>query len=200
VWAHLIATRADLGTFAHVHPEPTGRAGELAVDLVFPTAGEYVINTEFRRQGEMGDLHDVQTISVSGAAPSAERLEEGPRTAVVDGIRVELSGEAVAGETSELAFSFTDAATGLPVDDLRPYLAAAGHVVIMREGAGTFAHEHADVEDEDGNPVFALPGQEFGPELDVHAEFGTPGLYRLWGQFRLADGTVLTVPFTVEAR
>jgi Cu+-exporting ATPase len=48
--------------------------------------------------------------------------------------------------------------------------------------------------------VFALPGQEFGPELDVHAEFATPGLYQLWGQFRTADGDVLTVPFTVEAR
>jgi Cu+-exporting ATPase len=105
----------------------------------------------------------------------------------------------VAGETSELSFSFTDARTGRPVDDLRPYLAAAGHVVVMRAEATTFAHEHADVEDEDGNPVFALPGQAFGPELDVHAEFETPGVYRLWGQFRLADGSVLTVPFTVQA-
>jgi P-type Cu+ transporter len=118
---------------------------------------------------------------------------------VVDGVRVELEGEAVAGETSELAFTFTDAATGRPVDDLQPYLAAAGHVVIMRADGQTFAHEHADVEDADGDPVFALPGQEFGPELDVHAEFATPGVYRLWGQFRLADGSVLTVPFTVRA-
>ena len=91
----------------------------------------------------------------------------------------------MAGERSEFAFSFTDAATGRPVADLQPYLAAAGHVVIMRSDATTFAHEHADVEDGNGNPVFALPGQEFGPELDVHAEFATPGIYRLWAQFRL---------------
>ena len=63
----------------------------------------------------------------------------------------------------------------------------------------TFAHEHADVEDADGDPVFALPGQRFGPQLDVHTTFHTPGLYRLWGQFRLADGHVITVPFTVAA-
>jgi Cu+-exporting ATPase len=50
-WMHLIATRDDLGTFAHVHPEPTGRPGELAVDLTFPTAGRYIVNTEFRQQG-----------------------------------------------------------------------------------------------------------------------------------------------------
>ncbi len=70
----------------------------------------------------------------------------------------------------------------------------------MRGDGETFAHEHAEVEDNDGRPVFALPGQEFGPELDVHAEFDTPGTYQLWGQFRRADGSVMTVPYTVEAR
>jgi Cu+-exporting ATPase len=200
VWAHLIATRADLGTFAHVHPQPTGPPGELAVDLVFPTAGTYLVNTEFRRQGEMADVHDEQTVTIAGTVPAPVTLVPGPRSAVVDGVRVALDGEAVAGETSELAFSFTDAATGRPVDDLQPYLAAAGHVVIMRSDGETFAHEHADVEDADGDPVFALPGTEFGPELDVHAEFATAGVYQVWGQFRLADGSVLTVPFTVRAR
>ncbi|MGY1712033.1 heavy metal translocating P-type ATPase [Geodermatophilus sp. SYSU D00758] len=200
VWAHLIATRDDLGTFAHVHPEPTGRPGELAVELTFPTAGTYRIDTEFRRQGEMGDVHDVATVTVGGTAPAPEALAAGPRTQVVDGVRVELEGDPVAGGSSELAFTFTDTRTGEPVTDLQPYLAAAGHVVVMRGDGTTFAHEHADVEDADGDPVFALPGQEFGPELDVHADFPTPGLYRLWGQFRLAGGGVLTVPFTVEAR
>jgi Cu+-exporting ATPase len=199
VWAHLIATRADLGTFAHVHPEPTGRPGELSVELTFPTAGTYLVNTEFRRQGEMGDVHDAQTLTVAGEVPGSVTLDPSARTVEVDGVRVELEGEAVAGETSELVFTFTDAATGRPVADLQPYLAAAGHVVVMRADGETFAHEHADVEDADGDPVFALPGQEFGPELDVHAEFATPGVYQLWGQFRLADGSVLTVPFTVQA-
>src|SRR3954454_16550534 len=43
-WMHLIATREDLATFAHVHPSPTGRPGELAVSLTFPTAGQYIVN------------------------------------------------------------------------------------------------------------------------------------------------------------
>jgi Cu+-exporting ATPase len=198
-WMHFIATRADLGTFAHVHPEPTGRPGELQVEVTFPTAGTYVVNTEFRQQGEMGDVHQRQLITIAGDAPQPVTLSAGPRTVVVDGVRVKLGGEAVAGKPSDLHFTFTDAATGKPVDDLQPYLAAAGHIVVMKSGAQTFAHEHADVEDAQGRPVFALPGQTFGPELDVHAEFDTPGIYRLWGQFRLASGDVLTVPFTVLA-
>ena len=200
VWMHLIATRDDLGTFAHVHPEPTGRAGELAVEMIFPTAGTYVINTEFRLQGEMGDVHDRQVVTIDGPRSDPVVLAESPRTQEIDGVRVTLDGEAEVGTSSDLAFSITDAGTGRPVDDLQPYLAAAGHVVIMRADGETFAHEHADVEDADGDPVFALPGQRFGPRLDVHATFQTPGLYQLWGQFRLADGHVITVPFTVTAR
>jgi P-type Cu+ transporter len=69
----------------------------------------------------------------------------------------------------------------------------------MRADGETFAHEHAEVTDDGGRPVFALPGQTFGPDLDVHAEFPTAGTYRLWAQFRLADGRVITVPFTVRA-
>jgi Cu+-exporting ATPase len=69
----------------------------------------------------------------------------------------------------------------------------------MRADGQTFAHEHAEVEDDSGRPVFALPGQTFGPELDVHADFPTAGVYQLWAQFRLTNGDVITVPFTVRA-
>jgi Cu+-exporting ATPase len=199
-WMHLIATRADLGTFAHVHPQPTGRAGQFAVDITFPTAGRYIVNTEFRRQGQMADVHFRQVLTVVGSAPTPVTLAEGPRSAVVDGVRVRLDGDAEVGVRSGLRYTFSDAATGRPVDDLQPYLAAAGHVVIMRADGQTFAHEHAEVTDADGRPVFALPGQTFGPELDAQVEFPTAGTYRLWAQFRLADGHVITVPFTVHAR
>jgi hypothetical protein len=71
-----------------------------------------------------------------------------------------VDGDAEAGgRRDDLHHTFTDAAAGKPVDDLQPYLAAAGHVVVM----------HAEVTDNDGQPVFALPGQTFGPELDVQS-------------------------------
>ncbi len=198
-WMHLIATREDLGTFAHVHPQPTGQPGQLAVEITFPTPGRYLINTEFRRQGDMADVHDRQVITVAGAAPIPVTLTAGPRDVIVDGVRVRLDGAAETGGVSDLHFTVTDAATGRPVDDLQPYLAAAGHTVIMRADGRTFAHEHAEVTDADGRPVFALPGTTFGPELQVHAEFPTAGTYQLWAQFRLVDGDVVTAPFTLQA-
>jgi Cu+-exporting ATPase len=198
-WMHLIATRDDLGTFAHVHPQPTGRAGQLAVDITFPTAGRYIVNTEFRQQGQMSDVHQRQHVTVTGDVPAPVDATESPREIVIGDVRIELDGQAEVGQRSDLHFTFTHATTGEPIDDLQPYLAAAGHVVVMRADGSTFAHEHAEVEDEQGRPVFAMPGTSFGPELDVHAEFDAPGHYRLWGQFRLADGRVLTAPFTVQA-
>jgi Cu+-exporting ATPase len=199
VFMHLIATRADLATFAHMHPEPTGTAGELAVEMTFPTPGRYIVNTEFRRNGQVADIHDRQLVTIAGPAPAPRPATPGPRTVIVDGVRVELHGRAQAGVTSDLTFSLADARSGQPLHNLQPYLAAAGHVVIMRADGQTFAHEHADVRDSSGAPVFALPGTTFGPDLPVHAHFEEAGTYRLWGQFRLGSGRVITVPFTVEA-
>ncbi|HEU5265867.1 MAG TPA: heavy metal translocating P-type ATPase [Jatrophihabitans sp.] len=200
VYMHLIATRADLATFAHVHPEPTGTPGELAVEMTFPTPGRYILNTEFRRNQQLADTHDRQIVTIAGTAPTAQPVTPGPRALTVDGAHVELRGTAQAGTTSELTFHFTDARTDQPLRNVQPYLAAAGHVVIMRADGQTFAHEHADVRTSAGDPVFALPGTTFGPDLPVHVHFDTAGTYRLWGQFRLADGDVVTVPFTVAAR
>jgi Cu+-exporting ATPase len=112
---------------------------------------------------------------------------------------VRLDGKAHLDETSDFTLRFTDAA-GRPVDDLQPYLGAAGHVVMMRADGSSFAHRHAETFDERGRPVFALPGTTFGPDLNLHVDFDRPGTYRLWSQFRLGDGTVITAPFVVRVR
>ncbi len=199
VWMHLIATRSDLGTFTHVHPDPTGAAGEFAVTLRFPTAGRYLINTEFRRAGQMADVHDRQMLDVAGAATVPAPVRPGSRVVVIDGVRVTLEGTLNAAATSDLVFHIADATTGTPIRDLQPYLAAPGHVVAMRSDGTTFAHEHAEVHDAQGDPVFALPGQTFGPDLPVHLHPEGAGTYRLWAQFALADGHVVTAGFTLPA-
>ena len=201
VWMHLIVTRVDLGTFAHLHAEPTGEDGVLDVEVTFPTAGEYTLHTEFRQQGEMADVLDAHQVAVAGDPPSAESLPaDDVREATAGGLRITLDGAAHVAETSDFTLSFADAETGAPVDDLAPYLGAAGHVVVLRADGSRFQHRHAETFDGRGRPVPALPGTEFGPELDLHARFEVPGGYRLWAQFRLADGSVVTAPFVVHAR
>jgi Cu+-exporting ATPase len=197
---HLVATRSDLGTFAHVHPEPAGGPGELRVELTFPTEGRYRIHTELRRQGQMADVLAASEVTVgSPNAPTTRVHSPSSRTQVVDGVRVGLRGEARADGEGRFELRFEDAATGRPLDDLQPYLAAAGHAVVMPVTGDGFAHEHAEMEDDDGRPVFAVPGQSYGPDLELHTHLDGAGLHRLWLQFRTVDGKVHTVPFTVEA-
>jgi Cu+-exporting ATPase len=199
-WMHLIVTRHDLATFAHLHPQPTGTAGEFTVPVTFPTAGRFTIHAEFRRKGRLADVLATAETTVGPAdAVPAEPVRVSGRAQVVAGVRVELVGEAEAGHRSRLTYRFSDARTGAPISTLRPYLAAPGHIVVMPADGPGFAHEHAEAKDADGNPRFALPGQTFGPDLDVHADFPRPGRYRLWGQFRISDGSVITTSFTVEA-
>jgi Cu+-exporting ATPase len=193
VWMHLIVTRADLGTFAHLHPEPTGEEGVFEVQATFPTAGMYALHTELRQQGQMADVLDATDVAVAGSPPPAGAVPAADiREATVDGVRITLDGEAHVGETSDFTLRTPD--------DLQPYLGAAGHVVVMRADGTDFQHRHAETNDDRGRPVQALPGTEFGPELDLHVRFDEPGAYRLWAQVRLADGTVVTAPFVVHAR
>jgi Cu+-exporting ATPase len=206
VWMHLIVTRSDLGTFAHLHPEPTGRPGRLAVTVTFPSVGRYHLDTEFRRQGQMTDVLDRSEVTVGGRAPARtfaavdSDLGTDTRSRVRHGVRVTLTGDAHVGDASDFAFRFTDARSGRPIADLQPYLGAAGHVVVMSADGSTFGHRHAETEDDRGRPVFAVPSARFGPDLRLHVPFRQQGVYRLWAQFRLADGTVVTAPFDVDAR
>jgi Cu+-exporting ATPase len=203
VWMHMIITRDDLGTFAHVHPEPTDTAGVFTVDTTFPTAGRYVLHTEFRQNGQMADVIDTHEVAVAGVQPpSVQMPSEDVRSWTGDGVRIDLEGRAALGENSDFTLrldhvdSFGRATA--PVDDLRPYLGAAGHVVVMRADGSAFAHRHAETFDDRGRPVLALPGTTFGPDLDLHLRFDRPGAYRLWAQFELGDGTVVTAPFVVH--
>ncbi|GGU20266.1 heavy metal translocating P-type ATPase [Nocardioides albus] len=191
-WMHVIVTSQDLSWFRHLHAEPTGRPGELETDVTFPAGGTYRVDTEFRRRADIADVLDRQQLTIEGAQPPAVPLEASPRSSTVDNLTVTLEGAVVADQQNDLHFRFEDS-TGKIVDDLQPYLGAAGHVVVMSADGGTFVHGHAE------GSELAVPGTSFGPELGLHLDVPKAGLYRLWAQFRLADDEVITVPFTVEA-
>jgi P-type Cu+ transporter len=198
-WIHLVVMRDDLTGFQHIHPQPTGTPGEFALDVVFPTAGRYALNSEFKRRGALRDIAFRRVVAVEGVAPARADLREDRSAKVVGGVRVELHGDAHVGEMSELEFVFSNAATGAPVRDLQPYLAAAGHVIVASEHLYTIQHGHGEAKDAAGNEIWPRPGTKFGPEIGFHHRFAAPGLYRLWGQFQTADGQVLTVEFVVRA-
>ena len=75
---------------------------------------------------------------------------------------------------------FTVTRDGRPVA-IQDYLGAKGHLVALREGDQAFLHVHPDAE-----------------RLQFGATFPTAGRYRLFLQFKTADGRLHTAAFTEE--
>ena len=119
---HMIVTRTDLGTFAHIHPEPTGTAGVYTVEATFPTAGEYTVHTEFRRHGQMADVLDTHTVTVAGRHAGRSRpcppatSARGPATASGSSS----TATPPSGATSDFALSFAHVDAAGPVTARSP--------------------------------------------------------------------------------
>ena len=151
----------------------------------------------------MADVLDTHTVTVAGRPPARASpcRARDVRSWTGHGVRISSRATPPWAPTSDLALAFTDAAGRHgPVTDLQPYLGAAGHVVVMRADGSTFAHRHAETFDSHGRPVFALPGTRVRSRPGPARPVRPAGAYRLWAQFRLADGTVVTAPFVVHAR
>lgn len=78
---------------------------------------------------------------------------------------------------------------GSPVTDLQPYLAAFGHLVVLRAGDLAYVHVHPNGEPGDG---VTAPG----PDITFHTVAPGPGVYRLFLDFK-HRGTVRTAAFTL---
>jgi hypothetical protein len=178
---HLIVVRRDLAFYQHIHPTMTPD-GTWHIALRLPEAGTYRVLADF-----VPDSHDKLTLGTD--LPIAGDYRPAPlpgpsRTATVDGYTVTLDGTLSPGKDSEL--TFTVSKDGRPVTDLQRYLAAYGHLVILRPGDLGYLHVHPHDS--------ATPG----PAISFTAEIPTSGQYRLYLDFQHGD-QVRTATLTAEA-
>lgn len=182
---HLIAVSSDLSEFQHLHPADEG-AGRFTVDTVFPKSGSYKLYADFI---PAGGAHQVAQTEVEVGGKPAAAVPLVPDKQLVQtaaGTRVSLqAGPLAAGQETSLAFSFKDAQTGKPVQDMEPYLGAAGHVVIISSDLRHYLHVHPK------------EGQTAGPEATFETAFPAPGLYKVWGQFQ-RHGDNFAASFTIK--
>ncbi|MCC3317239.1 hypothetical protein [Nocardia africana] len=182
---HLIVVRRELTGFWHVHPELTSE-GIWTVRLHLPAAGAYRVFTDIAPRALGKTITLGADLAVAGPydprpAPAADR------TAEVDGYEVTLDGDLVPGEGRLL--TLTVRKNGEPVTDLQPYLAAYGHLVILRAGDLAYVHVHPNGEPGDG---VTAPG----PDITFHTAVPGPGTYRLFLDFKHGD-VVRTAAFTL---
>ncbi len=203
---HLFVVSQDLAEFQHIHPsfEPDGR---FVIDTVLPRAGHYKVYADLY---PLDGVPQVLERHISTAGHSGDLYSSRPQlepdavlTKTVDGMKVELSlepAEPIAGRPIVLRYHLTEAATGAPVRDLTPYLAAWGHTLILSEDQRDYVHSH---------PVEVIPEAREGelprggPDVTFEALLPRPGIYRIWSQFLRAgrdESAVTTVSFTIRSR
>ncbi len=201
---HLIAVSRDLSRFQHIHPLPTGTAGEYSVDATFPVAGTYVLYAGFERSGgqEVVARQELVVGSPSGPAALVEHREP---VVASPGLRVALQDAANvrAGDEHTFTFRLEDPRTGEPVRTLTTYLGAPAHVVVINEAATEFVHTHGMVaKDRAGGGMAGMDSAQppYGPEITFTHTFATPGLYKIWGQLQTHDGHIVTADFVIQVK
>ncbi|MGV9818209.1 hypothetical protein [Nocardia xishanensis] len=182
---HLIVARRELTGFWHVHPE-LAADGTWTVTLNLPEAGAYRVFTDIAPHALGKTITLGADLAVAGAY-EPRPTPAAARTAVVDGYEVTLDGDLVPG-TGQL-LTLTVRKDGQPVTDLQPYLAAYGHLVILRAGDLAYVHVHPNGEPGDG---VTAPG----PDITFHTAVPGPGTYRLFLDFQHGD-VVRTAAFTL---
>ena len=183
---HLIVVRTDGTQFRHVHPTVSAD-GTWSLPWDWPAAGTYRVYADFVPAAGPGkSLTLTRTAEVAGAFTPAP--PEPTNLASVNGFDVELTGDLVAGSSSDL--TFTVSRDGKPVTAVQPYLGAFGHLVALREGDLAYLHVHPEADD-------PAAGELAGPEIGFLAEAPTRGRYLLYLDFQV-DGTVHTAPFVVD--
>ncbi|RED66274.1 hypothetical protein [Cohnella lupini] len=182
---HLIVVSKDLSYFNHIHPAYKG-GGAFSVTTRFPAAGEYKLIADYIPGGG-SSTSQTKRVEVQGkVGEQTQILPDSSLTRIVDGVEATLSlDHLMAGMETGLTFTFADAGSNKPIEDLQPYLGAVGHVVILSEDTELYLHVHPT--DEDAK----------GPEARFMTSFPKSGIYKIWGQFKRNDRTFI-VPFVVK--
>jgi hypothetical protein len=183
---HLIIVSEGLDFFAHIHPEIDDK-GSLSTSFPFPMPGNYWLYADHKPAGKPQAVA-MATLTVPGAAPpKAPHTPSVPGETKMDDLTAAIETDGVkAGAKSRITFSLSDPA-GKPITDLKPYLGAMGHLVIISDDGKDFVHAH---------PV---DGAKAGGPIAFEAHFPRPGIYGGWAEFQRAN-TVHTVPFIVEVK
>jgi hypothetical protein len=179
---HLIVARRDLTGYQHLHPA-MAPDGTWSVPLTLPAPGIWRAYADFTALDAAGRQTaltlGVDLVAAGNYAPRP--LPPAARDAAVDGLTVTYEGTPQVGATQPLLFHVSR--EGRPVDDLRPYLGAYGHLVALREGDLGYVHVHPETQLSDGAVKFWLAAP-------------SPGRYRLFFDFRIANA-VHTAEFTL---
>jgi hypothetical protein len=180
---HLIVYDPALKEFQHVHPEFVGDRWSVTLD--FAVNGEYRVWAQGMLAEGSIDFNASAKLTVTGGRPawSTPPVLGDVRIGTDGNSRATISAGALKpGQMAMLTLTFTRTDGTKP--DIKPYLGAFAHVILVPEDADSLLHVHPM---NGANPNEGM----------IHTTFPEKGDYRLWVQF--LDGENLrTIPLSVS--
>jgi hypothetical protein len=198
---HLFIVSQNMTHFQHIHPR-VQPDGSFVIETVLPEPGAYKLYADFFPAEGVPQVLETHLVT-AGYQPDLftsipQLVPDTSLTRVADGMKIALTLDPptiIAGRVTTLKYHLTDEKTGHPVTDLRPYLAAWGHTLILSADQSDYLHSHPTETVPDTADRESLRG---GPDVTFEALFPRPGIYRIWSQFLRGD-RLTTVSFTVRA-
>jgi uncharacterized membrane protein len=199
---HLIVVSSDLSTYHHVHPLPQPD-GSLQLSYTFAAHGDYLLYADVTPAGQRAQIFRIP-ITVRPADPRAELLVDSEPLEPSPSLGKPLEDDPtmtaqlifqprtpVAGIETHFIFRLTK--NGLPVNDLRPFMGAMAHCVVISRDTQVFLHCHPE------QLLSPTPDARAGPDIPFAAIFPKPGVYKIWGQFRCGE-KMIVADFVVEIK
>ena len=200
---HVIYIRNDLGAIVHRHPH-IAADGSFADTITFPSGGPYrvVIDVYPQQTTPQPNFQLFTRMQVKGAY-SPKPLPPPALTETVGGYRFTLHGAPRLRAIQPAFLSFTVTRNGAPAH-FTPWFGALAHAIFFRAGTLDYFHTHVCAPGASGcTSAFGgakVTGTSSTPgKLSVGVLVPVAGTWRLFLQC-LADGHVLTAPFTLRVR
>lgn len=197
---HLIIVDSELKYFSHIHPE--FKDGQFTITTQFPKDGQYHLYTDFQPFGAIEqriattlNVGNFEKTKLSTDKPDSKLTKtfgdyeitlKYPKPLISDQISI---GKQI------LGFTLKDAKTKENITNLKPYLDAFGHMVMINQKTFDYIHVHPNdlrvpKPDQNGGPtVEFMPLGLYGPIK--------PGVYKVFAQFN-PNNNLMVSDFTVK--
>ncbi|HVZ66670.1 MAG TPA: hypothetical protein VG917_00230 [Patescibacteria group bacterium] len=198
---HLVIVDNKLEYYNHIHPNFDGN--KFTITTQFPKEGTYHLYIDFQPVGAIEQQFGL-TLPVGNAQTEQPNQQPDTNTTKVFGNYEvtmthpnPLQASLLSTGQQEITFNIKDAKSKKPVTDLKPYLEAFGHLVMINEKNYDYIHVHPS------NLVAPKPNENGGPEvkflpIGIYGPI-KPGIYRVFAQFN-PNGKLFTANFTVEIK
>jgi Cu+-exporting ATPase len=201
--SHAIVVDDDMRNFQHIHPQITDEPGTFMLDVSFPHDGRFVVYTEsLRADGGLAVGGHELNVGAEPAPSVALEADLSPKAFGFTRLYLQDTDGVTSGAPARLRVYTDDSRTGVPRVDLRPYLGAAAHVVVIGEHQSSFAHLHGRVPEPEasaadhGHDTAVVPSQ-FGPNIVFDYTFPAPGLYKIWVETLDVNSRLMTAPYVL---